>query len=77
MFNFFQQFKLWHWKVFLLNFDWNNQNSYEIINLNRRIGKTHKKNEVVKCVKYLLNNRSADNDDTVQYLLDPRRYSGD
>ncbi len=34
-----------------------------------------KKCAVVKSVRYLLNNRNKDNDDTVQYLLDPRRYS--
>ena len=29
---------------------------------------------LVRCIRYLLNNRSAQNDDTIQYLLDPRRY---
>ena len=29
--------------------------------------------ELTKCVEFLLNNRSSDNDDTVQFLLDPRR----
>jgi hypothetical protein len=30
--------------------------------------------DLVRCVKYLLNNSNPQNDDTVQYLLDPRRF---
>jgi hypothetical protein len=33
-----------------------------------------KKTELVRCIKYLLNNRNFNNDDTLQYLLDPRRF---
>ena len=32
-----------------------------------------KKTELVRCIRYLLNNRNRANDDTIQYLLDPRR----
>ena len=30
---------------------------------------------LVRCIKYLLNRRNESNDDTLQYLLDPRRYA--
>jgi hypothetical protein len=40
-----------------------------------RIESNIKKCDLVKCIKYLLNKRNHDNDDTIQYLLDPRRYS--
>jgi hypothetical protein len=36
-----------------------------------------RKSGFVLSVKYLLENRSPNNDDTLQYLLDPRRVSGD
>jgi len=29
---------------------------------------------LVRCIRYLLNNRNAPSDDAIQYLLDPRRY---
>jgi hypothetical protein len=34
-----------------------------------------RKCEIVRCIQYLLNHRNKDNDDTTQFLLDPRRYS--
>jgi hypothetical protein len=30
--------------------------------------------DILKCVRYLLNNSDPQNDDTVQYLLDPRIF---
>jgi flagellar motor switch protein FliG len=42
----------------------------EIIRMEKRILNS----EIVRSVRYLLNNRNDSNDDTVQFLLDPRRY---
>ena len=35
--------------------------------------KERRSQELTKCGEFLLNDRSSDNDDTVQFLLDPRR----
>ena len=37
------------------------------------IEKELKEHELTKCVEYLLNNRNHNNDDTLQFLIDPRR----
>jgi hypothetical protein len=42
----------------------------EIIQVERAVMKS----EIVRCIRYLLNNRNEANDDTVQFLLDPQRY---
>jgi hypothetical protein len=40
-----------------------------------RIAETKIKNsKLVRCIKFLLNHRNVSNDDTIQYLLDPRRF---
>jgi hypothetical protein len=39
-----------------------------------QVEKAVMKSEIVRCIRYLLNNRNAANDDTAQFLLDPRRY---
>jgi len=43
-----------------------------------KAGETGIKNsDLVNSIRYLLSNRCSGNDDTLQYLLDPRRVSGD
>jgi hypothetical protein len=43
-----------------------------------KAGETGIKNsDLVNSIRYLLSNRYSGNDDTLQYLLDPRRVSGD